>query len=195
MEFFDLVKNRRSIRRYKAQPVNRGDILKILDAANWAPSAMNWQPWEFVVLSGKWLKQMGDSYKSVVRNLSRSLYEKDDSNIISSDEFVRFAAAYGNAPVLIVMLTKINDDPDESKANLESACAAMQNLILAATDLGLGTCWMTSPLSNESNLRHILDIPGDREIVAVTPLGYPDAAPKPLLRIDPELRNKVKWLE
>jgi Nitroreductase len=52
MEFFDLVKNRRSIRKYKTQSVDKDDILKILDAANWAPSAMNWQPWEFIVVSG-----------------------------------------------------------------------------------------------------------------------------------------------
>lgn len=195
MEFFDLVKNRRSVRRYKAQSVDRMDILKILDAANWAPSAMNWQPWEFIVVSGEWLKQLGDSYKGVVEGFTSRLHEKDDSKIISNDEFVKFAAVYGGAPIVIVVLTKINDDPDERKANLESACAAMENLILAATDLGLGTCWMTGPLRDEGNLRSILNIPDDREIVAVTPLGYPDTTPKPLPRLDLELKQKIKWLE
>ena len=94
-----------------------------------------------------------------------------------------------------MVLAKVNDDPDERKANLASACAAMQNLILAAANLGLGTCWMTSPLEDENNLHCILDIPDDREMVAVIPLGYPEVAPKPLPRVDPELKNKIKWLE
>lgn len=59
MEFFDLIKNRRSIRKYKTQPVHKEDVLKILDAANWAPSAMNRQPWEFLVISGELLKPLG----------------------------------------------------------------------------------------------------------------------------------------
>lgn len=194
MEFFDLVKNRRSIRKYKPQPVDKETILKILDAANWAPSAMNWQPWEFVVVSGEWLKQLGDSYKGVVEEFTHSLYAKDDSKIISNEEFIKFAAVYGGAPIVIVVLARKNDDPDEQKATLEGACAAMENLILAATDLGLGTCWMTGSLRDEGSLRGILSIPDDREIVAVTPLGYPDAAPKPLPRIDQELKQKIKWL-
>lgn len=196
MDYFNLVKSRRSIRKYKAQPVERRDILKILDAANWAPSAMNWQPWEFIVVSGAWLKQLGDSYKNAVKKFSQKLYEEDVSKVISNDDFIKFSAVYGGAPVAIVVLARINHDvPDERKANLESACAAMQNLILAAAALGLGTCWMTSPLGDEAHLRRILSIPDDREIVAITPLGYPDADPKPLPRMDPELKEKVKWLE
>lgn len=193
MEFFDLVKNRRSIRRYKPDLVKKEDILKVLDAANWAPSAMNWQPWEFIVVSGKRLKEMGISYENVVRNFSQSLYGKDDDQIISSKEFIKFAAVYGGAPLAIVVLAKLSDKPDEQKSNLESVSAAMQNLVLAAADLGLGTCWMTSPIDDENYLRRILDIPNDREIVAVTPLGYPDITPPKPPRKDPELKDKIKW--
>jgi len=194
MEFFDLVKNRRSIRKYKPQPVEKETIMKILEAAGQAPSAMNRQPWEFIVVSGEWLKQLGYSYKAVVEEFTRSSYMKDDSRIISNEEFIRFAAAYGGAPLVIVVLVRKNDDPGEQKADLESACAAMENLILAAADLGLGTCWMTGPLRDEKSLRSILSIPDDREIVAVTPLGYPDENPRPLPRIDQELKQKIKWL-
>jgi nitroreductase len=195
MEFVDLVKNRRSVRKYKSDPVAKEDILKILDAANWAPSAMNWQPWEFIVVSGEWMKRLGDSYREVVKGFSESLYKKDDSKIISGEEFIKFAAVYGGAPLAVIVLAKANEDPGVRKANLESASAAMQNLILAAADLGLGTCWMTGPLKDEKNLRRILGVPEDREIVAITPLGYPDAVPKPPLRKDPGLKDKIKWLE
>jgi nitroreductase len=188
MEFFDLVKNRRSVRKYKAQPVDKEDILKILEAANWAPSAMNWQPWEFIVVSGELLKPLGNSFKTVVEKI---MYESEET---FDDEFVKFAAHYGGAPVVIVVLTRASEKPNVGKANLESTSAAMENLVLAATNLGLGTCWMTGPLHDENNLRSILDISPDKEIVAVTPLGYPDEVPEPRPRLDAELKQKVRWL-
>ena len=190
MEFFDLIKTRRSIRKYKAQPVHKEDILKILDAANWAPSAMNRQPWEFLVISGKLLKPLGNSYKGVIEEFISKM--ENDSEIISSEEFVKFAAHFGCAPVVIVVLAETNEDPREQKAFLESASAAMENLVLAAGDMGLGTCWMTGPLRDESNLRRILDISPDKQIVAVTPLGYPDEIPNPTPRT--EVKNKIKWI-
>lgn len=176
MEFFDLIKIRRSIRRYRDKPVDKEDILKILDAANWAPSAMNGQPWEFIVVSGELLKPLANSYKQVVEEFTSKL--EKDNEIISNDDFVKFAANFGGAPVVILVLTKASDDPNERKANLEGASAAMENLVLAAADLGLGTCWMTGPLRDESTLRPVLDISNDKEMVAVTPLGYPDEIPK-----------------
>ncbi|MCZ3366082.1 MULTISPECIES: nitroreductase family protein [Methanobacterium] len=189
MEFFDLVKNRRSVRKYKDQHVNKEDILKILDAANWAPSAMNWQPWEFIVVSGELIKSMGDSFKAVVEKI---MHESEETAF--DEKFVDFAARYGGAPVVIVVLTRASEKPNVRKANLESTSAAMENLVLAATNLGLGTCWMTGPLHDENNLRRILGISPDKEIVAVTPLGYPDEVPEPRPRLDAELKQKVRWL-
>ncbi len=195
MDFFELIKSRRSVRTYTEQPVAKEEILKILDAANWAPSAMNWQPWEFIVVSGNRLKLLSESYAKVFKDLTPHLYEKDQSQILSSKEFSNFVRAYGKAPVVIIVLCKKSKKPNEQKANLESACAAMQNLVLAATHIGLGTCWMTSPLNDENTLRHILDIPESLEIVAVTPLGFPKVIPKPTPRIDPDLKQKIRWLE
>ncbi len=189
MEFFDLVKNRRSVRKYKDQTVDKEDILKILDAANWAPSAMNWQPWEFIVVSGELIKSMGDSFKAVVEKI---MHESEETAF--DEKFVDFAARYGGAPVVIVVLTRASEKPNVRKANLESTSAAMENLVLAATNLGLGTCWMTGPLHDENNLRRILGISPDKEIVAVTPLGYPDEVPEPHPRVDVELKQKVRWL-
>ena len=189
MDFFDLVKNRRSVRKYKNQAVDKDDILKILDAANWAPSAMNWQPWEFLVVSGELIKSMGDSFKAVVEKIMR-----ESEETAFDEKFVDFAARYGGAPVVIVVLTRASEKPNVRKANIESTSAAMENLILAAADLGLGTCWMTGPLHDENNLRRILDISPDKEIVAVTPLGYPDEVPKLHPRLDAELKQKVRWL-
>jgi predicted oxidoreductase (fatty acid repression mutant protein) len=79
MEFFEVIKKRRAVRQYKADPVNKEDILKILDAANWAPSAMNMQQWEFIVVSGVWKNKMGYSIGDCERKplaLQISLHDK-----------------------------------------------------------------------------------------------------------------------
>jgi nitroreductase len=88
-----------------------------------------------------------------------------------------------------------DDNPNFRKADLESASAAMENLLLAATALGLGTCWMTGPLRDEKTLRRILSVPDDREIVAITPLGYPEKISAAPPRIDPAMEQKARWVE
>jgi nitroreductase len=196
VDFFEVVKNRRSVRQYKPDPVSREDILRVLDAANWAPSAMNWQPWRFLVVSGERQKALGESYRAVVENYTRNWDEAAERKAaISRDAFIRYAANFGNAPVLLVLTVPASAEPNIAKANLESASAAMENLVLAATALGLGTCWMTGPLNDEGGLRRVLEIPDDQALVAVTPLGYPAALPRPLPRVDPDLTAKVQWLD
>lgn len=194
MEIFDIIKNRRSIRKYKSQSVSKEDILKILDAANWAPSASNRQPWEFIVISGEYIKQLGDSYKGIAEEIIRKTNREDD-DVITNNDFVKFAATYGGAPIVIVALVEKSDNAHYEKMDLLSASAAMENLILAASGLGLGTCWMLGPILEEVIFRKILDIPNDKDIIGVTPLGYPDMSQKPIPRLDPELKNKVRWLE
>jgi nitroreductase len=195
MEFFEVIKKRRSIRQFKPDSVSREDILKILDAANWAPSAMNLQQWEFIVVSKNRINSLGNNYKVIVDDFTKDWEKTPDTTILSRDEFLRFAANYGGAPNIIVVLTTKSDDPGYQKAHLESASAAMENMILAATALRLGTCWMTGPLHDEKALRQLLKIPDNKEIVAITPLGYPAIVPKPRPRLDPDLATKVQWLE
>jgi nitroreductase len=196
MEVFEAIHRRRAVRRFLPDPVSREDIHIILDAANWAPSAMNRQQWEFLVVTGKKIGEMGESFKRIIEEYTRNW---DSSRMRGSpftrEEFIRFAATYGGAPVVIVVLTDTAETKDFQRANLESASAAMQNLLLAATARGLGTCWMTGPLNDEKTLRRILSIPETREIVSVTPLGYPDGIPAAPPRLDPELERNVRWVE
>lgn len=189
MEFFEVVHRRRSIRRYKPDPVPKETLLKILDAANWAPSGMNRQQWEFIVVSGEKKKEMGESYGKVAEAYTAK-WEPE-----RRQRFLEFARTYGGAPVVVVALTPASDQPGIRKMNLESVSAAMENLLLAACPEGLGSCWMTGPLMDEEGLRRILDIPPEKEIVAVTPLGYAAETPAPPPRQDPELKTKVRWVE
>lgn len=196
MELFDAIHARRAVRQYRPDPVPKDAILKVLDAANRAPSAMNRQQWEFVVVTKKeTIHRMGASYRAIVEEFTRNWDPSPLRGSLSREEFIRFAESYGNAPVVIVVLTDTADTDNFRKANLESASAATENLVLAATALGLGTCWMTGPLQDGKALRQILSIPETKELVAVTPLGYPAIMPAVKPRLDPELAQKVRWVE
>ncbi len=195
MELFEAIHSRRAVRKYRPDPVPKEEIKKILDAANQAPSAMNRQQWEFVVVTGtETIRELGISYRAIVEEFTRNWDPSPMRGSLSREEFIRFAGSYGGAPVVIVALTGTADNDDLRRANLESASAAMENLLLAATALGFGTCWMTGPLNDEKALRRILAIPDDRDLVAVTPLGYPAEIPQAPARIDPDLREKVRWV-
>ena len=196
MELFEAIQARRAVRKYLPDPVPKQEIRRILDAANRAPSAMNRQQWEFVVVTSRdTIRELGVSYRAIVEEFTRNWDPTPLRGSLSREEFVRFAESYGGAPVVIVVLTDTADTDDFRKANIESASAAMENLVLAATARGFGTCWMTGPLRDEKTLRRILSIPDTKEIVAVTPLGYPAAEPAVQPRLDPELAEKVRWVE
>lgn len=189
MDFFEVIYSRRSVRQYRPDPVDRAAILKILDAANWAPSGQRMQQWEFIVVTGDKKQQLGASYGVIGEAYTQGWDQT------SRDAFIEYARTYGGAPVVIVVLTEASDIPGIRKMHLESASAAMENLVLAARALNLGTCWMTGPLQDEPSIRKTLDIPDNKEIVAITPLGHPVELPPAPERLDPDLKTKVKWLE
>lgn len=189
MDLFDTLARRRSVRKYRSDPVPPADIARILQAANMAPSAMNHKPWEFLVVTGETILELGASFERVLERFRKTRGEELPA------EMVTFSRNYGNAPVVVVVLCTASDHPNFQRAYLESASAAMENLLLAATALGLGTCWVTGPLEDESVLRRILEIPDDRTLVAITPLGYPEELPESHPAEDPDLAKKIRWIE
>jgi nitroreductase len=197
MEHIDFIKSRRSVRKYKSTLVKKEDIITILETAHCAPSAMNNKPWEFLVITGEKILTMGEIFLPIVEQFTSGWKSSNVKDSITRDEFISFSQNYGGAPVVIIVLFEKQDLPNFQKAYLESASAAMENLLLAATSLGLGTCWMTGPLINETPLRKLLSIPESKEIVAVTPLGYPVETPRPVSNqhTEPDLQEKIRWIE
>jgi nitroreductase len=189
MDLFEVIKSRRAVRMYKPDPVKRDVLMKIFEAGNWAPSGMNRQQWEVLVVTGEKKEQMGQSYGKIGESYAA------DWESSARDSFLQYSRTYGGAPLILVILTDASDNDAIRKMNIESASASLENIMLAARALGLGTCWMTGPLQDEKNLRQILDIPAEKEIVAITPLGYPVEFPEAPARIDPDLSHKVRWVE
>jgi nitroreductase len=197
VDIIQLIKKRRSVRSYLSEPVKTEDIMTILKAADFAPSAMNRKPWEFLVITGEKILQMGELFLLVVKLYEASWKPSNANNNLTWEELAEFSQTYGGAPVVIMVLIEKQTLPNFQKAFLESASAAMENMLLVATSLGLGTCWMTGPLADEKGLKILLDIPDNKEIVAVTPLGYPKKVPKERINQDQNLAlsEKIRWIK
>lgn len=171
MELFDVIKTRRSIRKYRTDPVSDGDINAILDAARLAPSWKNNQCWRFIVVRDSAIKE----------NLA--------STIIMPN---KGAAALRQAPVAIVACAELGlsgikegkNETDKGDWFMFDVALAMQNLVLAAWARGLGTVHIG--LFDAKKAAAILDVPPGYCVVEITPLGYPDESPEPRPRKTPE---------
>jgi len=152
MDFYDVVRTRRSIRSYKPDPVPEDVLKRVLEAVRIAPSGSNRQPWKFIIVKDEALKK-------------------------------RLVPACGNqsfiteAPIVIVACGyNIHYNRGRYMGNLSmlvDVSIAFTHLILAARTEGLGTCWIGD--FNNAEVKKILDIPEDVNVVAITPLGYPKA--------------------
>jgi len=158
LKFEEVLKKRRSIRKYKGTPVPREKILKMLEAARIAPSAGHRQPWHFIVVEDK----------ATIKKLAKSEWAAE-------------------APAMIVGLAEQAASPGWWANDLG---IALEHIVLAATDLGLGTCWM-GQTGRQELVKGLLEIPDGFHVVAVIPIGVPDEAPAPKER--KSLDTIVSW--
>jgi len=165
--------NRRSIRAYTSEEVSKDAIMQLLTAANWAPSGNNMQPWRFSVVMNN---------KELIKKLS---------SLTVYHNWVK------NAPCLLAVFldTKSFDDkfPNIYLKHTQSIGAAIQNILLAAHELGLGTCWIGEILKNEDKVRELLEVSDDLQLMAVISVGYPSAGNLKSKRRDIS-ENIVSWL-
>ncbi len=153
MEFSELIQKRYSVRAYKSDPVEEEKLQQLLEAARMAPTAANRQPFQFIL----------------IRTKGR---ETELKRIYGRDWFVQ-------APLVICVCAIAShawSRMDKKNYGEVDATIAMDHLILAAANLGLGTCWIAA--FDPAAAREILGLPGDVEPVAFTPLGYPADEPK-----------------
>ncbi len=192
MELFEcvemVIKTRRSHRFYLDKPVEREKLEKMIELAMWAPSAMNRQQWYFVVVAGERLKKMINviekGYDYILPRLQRFFAETP--KVIEQTK--RFFKNLGNAPAAIfAYYTPTGDD----YSDVQSVSAAIQNMLLAAHAMGLGTCWMTGPVHVEDEINRALGVE-EKKLVAVVTVGYPAKQPPVPPRRDVE--KKVVWM-
>jgi len=181
----DLIKERRSIRNYSPRKVAFTLVREVLEAARWAPSAHNAQPWRFVVLTDSGLKKdlakgMASAWVADMKKDGTSAKVRKNRAKASIEQFTR-------APVLIVACLTMNNMAkyaDERRQRCErdlavqSLGAALQNILLVAHTKGLGARWFCAPAFCKETVRKILKVPVDVESQALIALGYPAEKPK-----------------
>ena len=178
--FIELARTRRSIRRYTSAPVTDEVLTTLLEAAAWAPSAHNRQPWRFCVVQSAVVKA---TLSTRMAEAWRSDLASDGADPLEIERRVAISQArLTGAPVLIapcVTLAEMDVYPDPVRSQAEwtmavqSVALACQNLLLAAHAAGLGACWMCAPLFVPALVRQVLDLPETWQPQAILTLGYP----------------------
>ncbi len=145
MDVLEAIRTRRSIRRYKKEPVPEEMLEQILEAGRWAPSADNSQPWNFIVLR--------------------------DENLMSEiAEVTTYGKFLAKAPLGIAVII----DPNASTHPVEDGAIATQNMLLAAHALGLGACWIGSYGSvYEDKVKETLKVPEEKRLLSIISIGFP----------------------
>ena len=185
MEFKDVVYGRRSVRKFTDQPIEDEVLKEIVEAACWAPSGVNLQPWYFVaVKSPEKMARLMELMQTVSDGNRDHLMERFAAHPKVAEDSINFIAKLGGAPVVMLAF---RDKPDYSWALqdegiVESIAAAMENMLLSAYDHGISSCWLTA-VSQAAMNGAIRDefAPGHGELICIAALGYAaeGAIPKP----------------
>ncbi|MEW6276964.1 MAG: nitroreductase family protein [Bacillota bacterium] len=158
MDFFEVLANRRSIRRYKETPVEKEKLLNVLEAARLSPTWENKQCWRLIVVTTPVQKE-------------KLLEAIPDSNPGKK--------GVASAPVVVVLCANPGDSGvrENQQYYLVDCGIVFEHLFLAACAQGLGTCWIG--VFDERLIKKSFGIPEPWRVVAITPLGYPERIPQP----------------
>jgi len=142
-----IIKERRSVREFTDRDLDNETLKEILEAGRWAPSGLNNQPWRFVIVKNDKIKN----------NLA---------------EQTSYGYIINSAPVNIIVFMDKSASYDKIK-DILSIGACIQNMLLTAHSLGVGSVWLGEILKNKDKVNEILNVPTDWELMAVIALGYP----------------------
>lgn len=175
MDTREVLLTRRSIRRYKSDPIPESDLREILEAGLYAPSAINLQHWYFVAVQNPdTMEEVRQIMGGVVEKFTPVLKRRFARNPEQIGITNKFLATLGGAPACVLVFMLKPDYPDRDGA-MQSVSAAIENVLLAAWDKGIGSCWLSAP--QRMGFGPVFQerfAPGKGEFVAAITLGYPD---------------------
>jgi len=191
MSNLDFIYKRHSIRKFKDEVVPMNDLKEIIKAAIHAPSGKNIQNWHFVIIRNK--EKINEIVEVVVDKndeIASKIVDVDTKNIFTKT--LKYHTAFRNAPCLILVyagnykstgleeLKAINESKEviqdliNTAPGIQAVAAAMENLLLAASSLGYGTCWMTGPNYAAKEIAEIIKFEKEGySLMALTPIGVP----------------------
>ena len=156
MDVLEAIKERRSTRAYTAKEVSEEDVERLIEAARWAPSAGNIQPWAFVVV-----KEVETKLKLSYAALNQTYIQEAPVVIVVCADLIRSSSGYGSRGVHLY--------------SLQDTAAATENILLAAQELGLATCWVGA--FREDEVAKAVKAPRNLRPVAMVAVGYPAERP------------------
>ena len=175
-----LIRERRSLRRFRAEAVPDEFIGQILEAGVWAPSAHNRQPWRFVVIRDAATKER--LARAMGAKLRGDLTADAVPPAVIDADVERSYQRITGAPLLLLLCMSLEDMDDygderrnahERTMAQQSAAMAGQNILLMAASLGLGACWMCAPLFCQDLVASVLELPADWQPQGLITLGFP----------------------
>jgi len=191
MSNLDFIYKRHSIRKFKDEVVPMHDLKEIIKAATHAPTGKNIQNWHFVIIRNK--EKINELVEVVVNKndeIASKIVDVDTKTIFTKT--LKYHTAFRNAPCLILVyagnykstgleeLKAINESKDviqdliNTAPGIQAVAAAMENLLLAASSLGYGTCWMTGPNYAAKEIAEIIKFEKEGySLMALTPIGLP----------------------
>lgn len=156
MDVFEAIKERRSIRSFTDENVSEENVKQLIEAARWAPSAGNTQPLELVVVRNVEVKR-----KLTAAALNQALIQKASVVLVVCADLARSKMGYGSR--------------GEKLYSIQDTAAATENILLAAQEMGLVTCWIGA--FNEKEVAKAINAPKNTKPVAIIPVGYPAVRP------------------
>jgi nitroreductase len=181
MDFFDVVTTQRAMRRLKPDAIPDDVVRRIMDAAICAPSGGNRQNWSFLVVRDPAKRaRLGELYREAWGELMKVPYYASASKEPASSPAGKMLASarhlgehLGEAPVIVLACVALDPGVKASLTTGASIYPAIQNIMLAARALGIGSCITTIHRFRDAQVKELLGIPAEIETAALIPLGYP----------------------
>jgi len=158
VDILEIIRARRSIRKFRPEAVSSELIEKILEAGRWAPSGLNNQPWRFAVITSR-------------------------TTISEISKLTHYAKIVNASQALIPVFLDTGKSYHREK-DIQAIGACLQNMLLEAHSLGLGAVWLGEIIKSAAQIGELLRLPRDLELMAVIALGYPEENPLPTKRIN-----------
>jgi len=193
-DFANLVRTRRSIRRYRDEAVPEELLLRAIEVATWAPSGGNFQPWQFIIVQNREvIERMADAMDA--RSRLMASWPESQPYQEHAQRWIRTGGFFRHAPVCIAVLVgayqSVADrllaargpqDPQAAEmiewrrfgaSRIQTIGGLVMTLLLALHQQGLGACWMAGPQQAKAEIEEILQVPEGYDFVALVPVGWP----------------------
>lgn len=176
MDILQLIKKRKSIRKYKKRKIPKKILDKVIEAGIWGPAIIGMQPWKLVVVQNREkIESIHNILKEKAKNMEaggRFIFYASMKAVSGSDAIIAFyntGKFTESAKKFDNIYTKFSRE-----AEISAISASIQNAILTAESYNIGSCWLHTPVFCEKKISKLFDIQG--ELIAILTLGYPDEA-------------------